>query len=324
MRFPEEWRRILKEVRKKNSMSLSRSRSVPDGMTTVSMPLKSPGSQRTAEWMPLRFIRGQGLSGFMAGRIGRLIGEVKRAIRIPVIGNGDVTTPYLVKRMLEETGCDGVMIGKGALGNPWIFDPGNRWTIEKGTAIPPSLEERKRVIERHYALLQGLLWRSGSSQRGPKTCRLVYQGTSKERLLSVHDLRGQGERNSCLRPSIPILIRLRGGDGMPICRVGEKGNKLLGLSKKGWLQRRDGRTILFIHGAGGGQLSWSFQKGFFEKEFNPIIIELPGSRRVRRRRRGGDWEICRACPLLSEEPWIFSSSFWWAIPWAEPLSRPWR
>jgi tRNA-dihydrouridine synthase B len=83
-----------------------------------------------------------------------LIGEVKRASHIPVIGNGDVTTPFLAKKMLEETGCDAVMIGKGALGNPWIFDPQNRWAIEKGTALSPSLEERKRVIERHYLLLR--------------------------------------------------------------------------------------------------------------------------------------------------------------------------
>ena len=84
----------------------------------------------------------------------RIIGQVKRATHIPVIGNGDVTTPALVKKILEETGCDGVMIGKGALGNPWIFDPKNRWDTEEGMAIFPSLEERKRVIERHYALLQ--------------------------------------------------------------------------------------------------------------------------------------------------------------------------
>ena len=50
-----------------------------------------------------------------------LIGKVKKAIRIPVVGNGDITTPFLARRMLEETGCDGVMIGRGALGNPWIF-----------------------------------------------------------------------------------------------------------------------------------------------------------------------------------------------------------
>ena len=60
---------------------------------------------------------------------------------------------------------------------------------------------------------------------------------------------------------------------MPIFRVGEKGISY-------WAARREisekRETVLFIHGAGGGQLSWIFQKGFFEKEFNPIIIELPG------------------------------------------------
>ncbi|OGP89035.1 MAG: tRNA dihydrouridine synthase DusB [Deltaproteobacteria bacterium RBG_16_48_10] len=84
----------------------------------------------------------------------KLIGEVKRSVRIPVIGNGDVTTPHRVKKMLEETGCDGVMIGKGALGNPWIFDPQNRWASEEGMDIRPSLEEKRRVIERHLLLLQ--------------------------------------------------------------------------------------------------------------------------------------------------------------------------
>lgn len=82
------------------------------------------------------------------------IGEVKRAIQIPVIGNGDVTTPLLAKKMQEKTGCDGVMIGKGALGNPWIFDPQNRWVTQTGITLPPSLVERKRVIERHFLLLQ--------------------------------------------------------------------------------------------------------------------------------------------------------------------------
>ena len=85
----------------------------------------------------------------------RLIGEVKRALRIPVIGNGDVTTPFLAEKMREETGCDGIMIGKGALGNPWIFDPRHRWVTGNGTGIVPPLEERRKVIERHYRLLQG-------------------------------------------------------------------------------------------------------------------------------------------------------------------------
>ncbi|MEI9475620.1 MAG: tRNA dihydrouridine synthase DusB [Deltaproteobacteria bacterium] len=87
------------------------------------------------------------IQGFAGRADWTVIGALKKAVTIPVIGNGDVTTPALAKRMMEETGCDGVMIGRGALGNPWIFRQ------EEGLPFP-SLKERQEVIQRHFSLMQ--------------------------------------------------------------------------------------------------------------------------------------------------------------------------
>lgn len=62
--------------------------------------------------------RSQGYSGKADWNI---IKQIKEVVSIPVIGNGDVTTPELAKKMLDETGCDAVMIGRGVLGNPWLI-----------------------------------------------------------------------------------------------------------------------------------------------------------------------------------------------------------
>lgn len=80
------------------------------------------------------------------------IAEVKAAVRIPVIANGDASTPEAAKALLLHTGADGVMIGRGALGNPWIFEQTN--ALLAGEPVPPRpcLSKRLETAVRQIAL----------------------------------------------------------------------------------------------------------------------------------------------------------------------------
>lgn len=81
-----------------------------------------------------------------------IIAKVKEAVSIPVIGNGDVTDGASAAALLEQTGCDGVMVGRAARGNPWIFSQIAAW-LEDGTILPrPDIEEVKRTILYHAQL----------------------------------------------------------------------------------------------------------------------------------------------------------------------------
>lgn len=78
-----------------------------------------------------------------------IIAEVKRAVSIPVIGNGDITDGFSAAKMLEETNCDLVMVGRGALGRPWVFSQINAY-LEHGRILPePPVAERMRVMVNH-------------------------------------------------------------------------------------------------------------------------------------------------------------------------------
>lgn len=82
-----------------------------------------------------------------------IIKEVKQAVKIPVIGNGDITGPKTAKKMLEQTGCDAVMIGRAARGNPWIFHSIGHY-LETGNILPaPNISEIVDMILRHARML---------------------------------------------------------------------------------------------------------------------------------------------------------------------------
>ena len=82
-----------------------------------------------------------------------IIRQVKEAVSIPVFGNGDIFTPEDAKRMMEETGCDGVAIARGAKGNPWLIKRTIHF-LETGELLPePSIEERRAMIVRHAELM---------------------------------------------------------------------------------------------------------------------------------------------------------------------------
>lgn len=81
-----------------------------------------------------------------------IIRQVKEAVQIPVIGNGDIFTAVDAKDMIEETGCDGVMVARGAKGNPWIFSRIQTYLDTGELLPPPSPDEIRKMILRHGQL----------------------------------------------------------------------------------------------------------------------------------------------------------------------------
>lgn len=151
LRVPQEIRKIVSAVRRTCTVPLTvkiRSGWSPGESNTIEIARLIADCGADAITLHPRFVT----HGFSGKADWTVISDLKKKLKIPIIGNGDVVNPQLALQMKNQTGCDGVMIGRGALGNPWIFK--QILDMENDQPVrPPQLHERKTLIEEHYRLL---------------------------------------------------------------------------------------------------------------------------------------------------------------------------
>lgn len=124
-------------------------------------------------------VHGRTREAFYSGKANLdIIRQVKESVTIPVIGNGDITDGTSAAKMLSETGCDGLMIGRGAQGNPWIFREILHY-LKTGEALPPpSMNERIVKALEHLDLLIKFKGEHRGVQEGRKHMSWYFKGIS--------------------------------------------------------------------------------------------------------------------------------------------------
>ena len=114
------------------------------------------------------FIHGRTREQGYSGRVDyNIIRKVKEALEIPVIASGDALTPNLIKKLFDETGCDGVAIARGALGNPWIFRKTAEYLKDGSVSPGPDVDGVVRMMKEHLA--------SNIAFRGEKTGVMLFR-----------------------------------------------------------------------------------------------------------------------------------------------------
>ena len=150
-------------------------------------------------------VHGRTRGQYYGGTVDRdIIRKVKEAVSVPVIASGDVTTAEEGMSMLAETGCDMVMIGRGALGNPWIFRDLD--CAYRGEPVPPAPapEERKAMMIRHLEMLCGLKGEDTGVREFRKYITRYTKGLPGAAALrrSANDITELGEMTRAIREGI--------------------------------------------------------------------------------------------------------------------------
>jgi len=143
--------KILKSVRKKITIPLTvKIRSGWDSSSIVILDMLKAAEDSGVDAIAIHpRTKTQGYSGLSNWD---LIARMKEVARIPVIGNGDVRSPEDAARMIKQTGCDAVMIGRAAMGNPWLFSQTISY-INNGTYRLPTAEEKMEKVLYHLELI---------------------------------------------------------------------------------------------------------------------------------------------------------------------------
>ena len=152
MRAPERAERILQALRR--AVHLPLTVKMRKGWDEAHVNAAEMAKRAEQAGVDAIAVHGRTREQFYSGRADwAVIAEVKRAVTVPVIANGDVRTFEDLDAIREQTGCDAVMVGRAAQGNPWIFPRLIRYW-RTGERLPgPTMEERARVIMKHLDLL---------------------------------------------------------------------------------------------------------------------------------------------------------------------------